>query len=73
MSQVHLDTTTKLTPEVCEVQLTNLIAASKKWWLGHRPQVYSEADHLENPTVNISDSSADDLAITVANLVRLGL
>lgn len=73
MPQVQLDNTTKLTQEVCAEQVMNLIAASKKWWLTHRPEVYSEADHLANPTVNVVEPASDELAKTVANIVRLGL
>lgn len=54
-------------------QTTELIAVAKKWWLGHRPQVYSEADHLDNPTVNLPDSSSHDLAVTIATMIRLGV
>lgn len=54
-------------------QTTEIIVAAKEWWLSHRPTVYSEADHLDNPTVNIPDSKANHLAEVVAKMVRLGM
>lgn len=52
--------------------LHGIAASSKAWWLMKRPVGWSEAQHLQNPSVNCSDEPARELARSVAQWVQLG-
>ena len=42
--------------------MTELEIAAKAWWETKRPNLWTEKDHLENPTVNCVFAAEDDLA-----------
>jgi len=53
------------------MKLTSLERAALKWWKGHRPLGYSEAEHLANPQINLLDRHREGaLAMAVAELVK---
>ena len=53
--------------------LLRLADSAKAWWETFRPEVYSELEHIGNPTVNHLDAVRDmDLCSAVANWVALG-
>lgn len=51
---------------------SNVLQAAVAWWRGHRPQSWSEYDHLHNPTINQLNPLGTDkaLARAVARLLK---
>jgi len=47
-----------------------VITTALRWWESRRPVVYTVADHLQTPMVNIPESPGRCLALAVAALVR---
>lgn len=55
--------------EACR-RLSGLINGSVSWWESNRPVGWSEAQHLENPTINCSTPAEDQLAERVAAWIK---
>lgn len=52
--------------------LLMLAEAAKEWWEAFRPELYTVADHIANPTVNHSDPELDgELCHAIANWVNV--
>lgn len=49
-----------------------IVDAAKEWWRDHRPVAWSEDQHIDNPSVNISMPSGKRLAEAVSRMVKLG-
>lgn len=56
--------------EVRVVKMEEVAKAAKTWWHSHRPEVFSHAKHLRNPTINMTGTPERDhpLALAVAAL-----
>jgi hypothetical protein len=64
-------TTPELEPET--MALLSLADAAKAWWASFRPEVYTEEEHIANPTVNHLDANRDmDLCNAIAIWVSYG-
>ena len=48
--------------------MTPIERAAYAWWKNRRPLVYSEAEHLRNPTVNTCTDGEARLARAVARM-----
>lgn len=49
--------------------LDDVVRAAIRWWKQQRPTSFTEADHLANPTVNLSTKADKDLARAVAAMI----
>ena len=50
-----------------------VVDAAKAWWVSFRPELYSEAEHIDNPTVNQTNpKEVETLCRAVAHWVTLG-
>lgn len=59
--------------EPATLALLQLADSAKAWWETFRPEVYSEYEHMENPTVNHLDTERNSgLCKAIAEWVRLG-
>ena len=53
--------------------LLKIADAAKAWWISRRPDIYSEADHLQAPTINcFGGDSERELAMVVVEWVKMG-
>ena len=50
-------------------QRSNLEQAAYNWWLQHRPENWTEIDHLENPGINCTNQTDRKLAEEIAEFV----
>ena len=46
---------------------TNILIAAESWWLGLRPINWTEAQHIENPTVNTTTDNEKALAKSIGD------
>jgi hypothetical protein len=75
--EVDYDSEPELDPsealELARVEsLIELTLKAKLWWEAHRPLSYSLDNHLADPTVNLHTKEEKNLALTIANMVKLG-
>lgn len=55
----------------CADALLILAEAAKRWWIARNPHVLLD-EHLAHPLMNCFQKSEKDLALAVANLLKLG-
>lgn len=46
-------------------RVEQVVAKAIAWWESHRPCVFSESEHLENPDINTTSKSGKELALAI--------
>jgi hypothetical protein len=50
--------------------VSEIVVAIEIWWVGLRPEGWTEAQHLENPTVNTTSTHEKMMAIAISNAIK---
>jgi hypothetical protein len=48
-----------------------VVDAAKKWWRSNRPDGWDEIQHLASPAINVNSHAEYELAMAVADLIKL--
>jgi hypothetical protein len=62
----HLTKLELLNLKYCAMEINKEL---QNWWLQFRPALWSEQEHLENPTINTTSTADANLAAYVAELI----
>jgi hypothetical protein len=50
--------------------ISEIVIATEIWWVGLRPERWTEAQHLENPTVNTTSTHEKMMAIAISRGIQ---